>query len=351
MGTGRGSAGGGWTVRAGQGERHNGTGWSRATAKRRYRDPVMARILGFVGRFLIIGGLFILGFVGFQLWGTGLEEGRNQDELTSSLAEAVGAQDGVDVDPASDMTELAGALGTVDPATAAPLAPPPQGDPVGVIEIPRIDLQRVVVEGVTKADLKKGPGHYPGTPLPGQAGNSGIAGHRTTYGAPFNRIDEIRPGDEIILTTPQGRFVYEAVPAEGSDQAWYVVDPSDVSVLEDKGDNRITLTACHPKYSAKQRIIVNAVLSGPVAPTAPPTEASTAAAAAASASFDDSLTGESDALTPALAFGVAALCVGLLAWFVGSRWRRWPAWLLATPVILVLVWFCYVYLDRYLPAL
>ena len=312
----------------------------------------MSRLLGFVGRTLIVAGLFILGFVAYQLWGTSLEEGRNQDELTSSLARTATGRDGIDLDAATvDVDTLAGALAQVDPATAPAQATPAEGDPIGVIEIPRIDLQRVIVEGVAKPDLKKGPGHYPGTPLPGQAGNSGIAGHRTTYGAPFNRIDEILPGDEIIITTQQGRFVYTAIPGPDAGQAAYIVAPDDVSVLEDKGDNRITLTACHPKYSARQRIIVNAVLAAPPAATTPPSARSERAAQQASAQFDESLSGDPEALPRAIAFGAAALAVGLLAWFVGRRWRRWPAYLVATPVVLVLVWCCYVYLDRYLPAL
>jgi sortase A len=310
----------------------------------------MSRLLGFVGRTLIVAGLFILGFVAYQLWGTGLEEGRNQDELASSLARSAAASDAVD-SATVDLDQLVSGLSKVRTDTAPAVAAPAEGEPVGVIEIPRIDLQRVVVQGVAKADLKKGPGHYPGTPLPGQKGNAGIAGHRTTYGAPFNRIDEIQVGDKIILTTPQGRFEYTAIAGPGSDQAPYVVDPSDVSVLADKGDNRITLTACHPKYSAKQRIIVNAVLASPPAVTSPSDARTERAARQADAQFDESLTGDSDALAPALAFGAAALAVGLLAWFVGKRWKRWPVYLLATPVVLVLVWCCYVYLDRTLPAL
>lgn len=315
---------------------------------------MVARVLGVVGRTLVIAGLFILGFVAYQLWGTGVEESRAQGELTTSLAENTGA----DTDPATvDLDALTAQLAEVDPATAPPAPAPPEGEPLGVIEIPRIGLQRVMVEGVAKPDLKKGPGHYPGTPLPGQAGNSGIAGHRTTYGAPFNRIDELVPGDEVVITTAQGRFVYEVIPApDDASRAWYIVDPSDVSVLDDKGDDRITLTACHPEYSARQRIIVNARLTTPAAPTAPtttvPAEApSGGGEVAADAELDGGLGGDPDALLPAVLFGLAALAVGFVAWLVGRRWHRLPAYLLATPAVLALVWVCYQNLDRYLPAL
>jgi sortase A len=306
-----------------------------------------------VGRAFIIVGLFILGFVAFQLWGTSLEEGRNQSELTDRLATSVA--DTADVADSGDAGELADALAESladqDPATAPATPAPAEGEPVGVIEIPKIGLERVIVQGVTKADLKKGPGHYPGTPLPGQAGNSGIAGHRTTYGAPFNRIDELVPGDDITITTPQGRFLYKVIKAPDSDAAPYIVKPSDVAVLEDKGDNRITLTACHPEYSARQRIIVNAVLSDQPAPTSPPSRAVEQAVAASENALDEGMGGDESALLPAILFALAALAVGLLAWFVGKRWKRWPMWLLGTPAVLALVWFSYVNLDRYLPSL
>lgn len=306
---------------------------------------MVSKVLGFVGRTFIIAGLFILGFVAFQLWGTGLEEGRNQSDLTGSLARSVDH----DADE-GDTGDLAESLAKVDSATAPATPAPPDGEPIGIIQIPKIDLERVIVQGVSKADLKKGPGHYPGTPLPGQAGNSGIAGHRTTYGAPFNRIDELRPGDEIKITTPQGPFTYRVIPAPGSDAAQQIVSPRDVSVLEDKGDNRVTLTACHPKYSAKQRIVVSAVLEVPPAPTSPPSKHVQEASANAEA-FDEGLSGDQSALVPAILFAAAALAVGMLAWFIGKKWKHWPMWLLGTPAVLVLVWFSYVYLDRFMPSI
>ncbi|MHB1137535.1 MAG: class E sortase, partial [Microthrixaceae bacterium] len=190
---------------------------------------------------------------------------------------------------------------------------------------------------------------------PGQAGNSGIAGHRTTYGAPFNRIDELVPGDEIQVTTPQGEFTYVVVPAPGAtEQAWYVVLPSQVEVLADFGDNRITLTACHPEYSAKQRIIVHATLRTEPAAATPVSvteERPGADAAAVEQQFDEGLEGDRSALPTALLFGTGAAAVALLAWFLGRHLRRWPVYLVAAPAVLVLIWFGYVYMDRYLPSL
>ena len=106
-----------------------------------------------------------------------------------------------------------------------------------------------MVPGVTHEDLKKGPGHYPDTPLPGQLGNASIAGHRTTFGEPFYDIDKLEPGDEIIVTMTTGdQFVYSVTSSEivGPDD-YYVVTTTDPTVAE------LTLTSCHPKYTAKQQ--------------------------------------------------------------------------------------------------
>lgn len=131
------------------------------------------------------------------------------------------------------------------------------GDPVTRLEIPKLDVDTVVVEGTSLAALRAGAGHFPETPLPGEAGNVAIAGHRTTYGRPFNRIDELKQGDEIILTTPLGRHVYEVVGAPG------VVLPTQYTdVVEEypSDGDYLTLTSCHPEGSATHRIIVRAKL-------------------------------------------------------------------------------------------
>lgn len=313
---------------------------------------MLGKVLGAIGRLLIVAGLLVLGFVGYQLWGTGLETARGQDQLTAELAAGIG--DTTD-DATLDLSDLAEQLAEVDPATAPPTPPPPPGEPVGIIAIDRIGLEAAIVEGVSKADLKKGPGHYPGTPLPGQAGNAGIAGHRTTYGAPFNRIDELVPGDEIRVATPQGLFTYEVIPAPGQrDQAWYAVAPSQVEVLADMGDDRLTLTACHPKYSARERIIVHAVLRTEPAAAAQPPPAPVEPGVPAeevAADFDEGLDGDPDALRTAIFFGLGAAGLALAAWVLGRYLRPWPVYLLAAPGLVVLIWFGYVYLDRYLPAL
>ena len=127
------------------------------------------------------------------------------------------------------------------------------GDAVGRLRIDRIGLSSVVIEGTNADDLRRGPGHYPATPLPGQRGTVGIAGHRTTYGAPFRKIDKVRRGDDIVVTMPYGRFTYRV-------QRTRIVKPTDVWVTQRVSYDRLILSACHPLYSAAERIVVFARL-------------------------------------------------------------------------------------------
>jgi sortase A len=130
---------------------------------------------------------------------------------------------------------------------------PPIGSPVGDISIPKIGLSMVVVEGTGVAQLQAGPGHYSTTPLPGEAGNAAIAGHRTTYLHPFYNLNELDPGDSITVTTLQGIFLYHVTSSQ-------IVSPTDVSVVDTTPTPTLTLTTCNPRYSASQRLIVHAAL-------------------------------------------------------------------------------------------
>jgi sortase A len=127
------------------------------------------------------------------------------------------------------------------------------------LRIPKkgINLDVLVVEGTNAPALRAGAGHYVGTPLPGQVGNVAIAGHRTTFGRPFNRLDEMKPGDKVILETPFKIFHYVVVPGfDGHPNPW-VVSPTQSSVLANTpGRSMLTLTTCHPKGSARQRLIL-----------------------------------------------------------------------------------------------
>lgn len=138
-----------------------------------------------------------------------------------------------------------------------------EGDPLTRIEIPKLKVNTMVVEGTSPSALKAGAGHYRSTPLPGQRGNVAIAGHRTTYGRPFNSIDALAKGDTVVLTTPIGRYTYRVVAAPagaetaGLAAAW-LTHPLDWSVIEKTNDYWLTLTSCHPKGSARQRIVIRA---------------------------------------------------------------------------------------------
>jgi len=129
------------------------------------------------------------------------------------------------------------------------------GDAIGRIIAPDMDgLNAVVIEGTDTADLRKGPGHFPETPFPGERGTVGIAGHRTTYLAPFRHIDSMERGDPVTLEMPYATFVYRV-------QRTDIVDPGDHEVVDPVGYERLVLSACHPLYSAAQRFIVFARLS------------------------------------------------------------------------------------------
>jgi sortase A len=145
------------------------------------------------------------------------------------------------------------------------------GDGLTTLRIPKLGVEVLVVEGTTPAALRAGAGHYVGTPLPGEAGNVAIAGHRTTYGRPFNRVDELRVDDVVELETPLAEHIYRVVPVfDGHANPW-VVSPTDVSVVSQnlKG-SYLTLTTCHPKGSARQRLIVRLELVQTVPRTADP---------------------------------------------------------------------------------
>ena len=131
------------------------------------------------------------------------------------------------------------------------------------LRIKKIGVDVLVVEGTTPAALRAGAGHYPDSPLPGEAGNVAIAGHRTTFGRPFNRMDELGPGDLVELETPFSIFTYKAVKPFGNHANPWVVKPTDFSVVAQEGVKKgLTLTTCHPKGSARQRLVMRFELVG-----------------------------------------------------------------------------------------
>lgn len=296
----------------------------------------LAKVLGALGRTLITAGVLILLFVAYQLWGTGIREAQAQNRLGDDFAEVL--EQARDANPTTTSTTETDTTPTTEPELAPPIELAADGEPTAQIRIPKIGVDKTVVEGVSLANLKQGPGRYPETPMPGQEGNAAIAGHRTTYGAPFNRIDELVPGDEIIVETVQGEFRYEMTEQ-------LIVSPSQVEVLEDKGDNRLTLTACHPKYSARQRIVVVAELAP--GQTALPRSANDGEAPPASL---DDIDGEGHAILPTILLGLLCAAIWLLAWLIGRRWRKWPSLALGFPFFMVALFFFFEEFSRLLPS-
>ena len=323
-----------------------------------------SRIIGAFGRTLIAAGVLLLLFVAYQLWGTGLREAQAQDDLRDRFEQSLAATTTTTPPPTAGTT---GSEVTQPPRPAPAPAPPPPptGQPVATVRIPRIGVDKVGVEGVSVADRKKGPGHYPGTPMPGQAGNAAIAGHRTTYGAPFYDLDKLQPGDPIDVTTAQGEFRYEVVETK-------IVAPSQVEVLEPTGDNRLTLTTCNPRFSARERLIVVARLVGEPAPgggqgtlgsipipdgdgdgSDVPVVASAEPEPAVQepvAFEDDALSGDPAARTPTVLWGALAALVWLATWGLSRQWRRWPSYLVGTPVFLAVLFTFYENVARLFPA-
>jgi len=365
-----------------------------------------SRILGSIGRFFITTGIVILLFVAYQLWGTGIQEaaaqgdlGNDFDELLDSvdpLAEATTTTTTTSTTTTSvapgettttTTTTIAPAGGTI-PVFEAELADKlfrEGGEAVARMNIPKIGVTKYVVQGVKVEDLRNGPGHYRATVFPGQEGNSGVAGHRTTYGAPFNQIAAEKLGTLSDFRVP-----------EGQEQLGHIiVRPEATWVLGDFGDNRITLTACHPKYSARERIIVAAELvSTPVdAPPPPedyavvdqvelPTEellaeatgegavdseivaapvdadveddddesGSATAVATDEVSLDEGLNGDKTALRPALLWGAMAILLYLFFKELARGWKFWPAVLIGIVPVAFFMALSFEKIDRYLPA-
>jgi sortase A len=229
------------------------------------------RLLATTGRVLVSSGLLLLAFVGYQLWGTGIEQSQRQGQLSSKFEQLLATTTTTKAPAPAPTTAPVSPDGAIPPTTTAapepvPVVVPDTGDPVARMVIPRLDVDQIVVMGVGTPELKMGPGHFPGTPLPGQLGNAAIAGHRTSYGAPFGDVDRLEVGDEIVVTTPSGDFRYLITGSEIVDPtAVYVIDTVDATVAS------LTLVTCHPRFSTRERLIVYAELDAAFEPLPAPT--------------------------------------------------------------------------------
>ena len=203
------------------------------------RQVRFANILRETGRTLITLGILVLLFAGYQNWITDTTQHRSQSALQQEVTKVITGKPVTSV--VGPKTPLSS---TKDPGV---------GHWLGLITIPTIGLNQVIVNGTDKSQLQLGPGHYIGTAMPGEAGNVGIAGHRTTWGRPFRNLDKLHEGDRIFITTPRAAVMYRIV--------WIkIVQPDDVSVVAPTSVPSLTLTTCNPPYSAATRLVVRAEL-------------------------------------------------------------------------------------------
>ncbi|MEM9745910.1 MAG: class E sortase [Actinomycetota bacterium] len=275
--------------------------------------------VGILGRTLTATGLLLFAFVAYQLYGTAIENAASQraleDEFAERLSSLSAATDplddvpaptvadpdpvatepetaddagtDVDVDPDPEVdpevdagtdepagasnsdndgapesdgptpasSDAARALAAATPATDQILPAIDDGAALFQLQIPAIGVDDIVVAGIGNDDLKKGPGHFPDTPMPGQLGNAAIAGHRTTYGQPFHDVDDLEVGDEIVVNTWNGSYIYRVTGQQ-------IVAPSQYEVVAttDLSTASLTLISCHPKFTARERIVITSEL-------------------------------------------------------------------------------------------
>lgn len=221
---------------------------------------MIRRAIGLLGELLITAGLFVLLFIPWQLWWTTVVAERESRAVTATLNQRW--QDPAPAPARSAQPTPAASAGDAKPAPPPVMQPPPKGQPFGIMHIPAFGpdyAPRPLVQGVSVADLKAGVGHYPQTAMPGAVGNFSVAGHRTTYGAPLNRIEKLGVDDAIVVETKVGWYSYLVRETK-------IVAPTQVDVVaavpgaegQAPTEPVLTLTTCHPMYSAQQRYIVHA---------------------------------------------------------------------------------------------
>lgn len=272
------------------------------------------RVLGAIGGTFIATGVLMLLFVAYQLWGTGLSEQRAQSDLQRTFT--------------SQLPSM-----------------PLYGDPVTRIEISKIGVDKIVVAGVDFKALEKGPGLFDGSPLPGQVGNVAIAGHRTSFGAPFSRLNELTLGDEIVLTRAGSTFTY--IVSEKP----FIVKPSQTEVVRtlDNKTAQLTLVTCHPKWTSANRLIVKAKLESTVTPQ--PATVFSPATVEVVGDFNAGWFREPGAIPGALVLAAVLLLMALVAMRLVRRGRSaWVVYPVTAVVFLPALFVFFGFLSRLLPA-
>ena len=324
--------------------------------------------LGVVGRTFITAGLLLLGLVVYQLWGTGIEQRRAQDRLREDFTELIST---VTATPSTATDSSA----TTTARSTDITVPKRPNSALALLEVPSAGIADIVVEGATVSALRHGPGHITGTALPGEAGNSAIAGHRTTYGAPFANLDDVAIGDEVKVTTARGVFTYAIDDVR-------IVGPNRTDVLRPRGKATIiTLITCHPRFSTAKRLIVTAELtsSAPLSSTTPSTlpETSTTTPSASSTTVPTTEVGseteaaavdiaeldgwfsDTGAVFPSILLGIALIAISLATHFgrreLRARGRSGRtslaiSWSAAAVPFLVTLFYWYHFIHMLLPA-
>jgi sortase A len=250
----------------------------RVPSGRRRRHDLLFVLMGVVGELMITAGVLLGGFVVWQLWWTDVEGDRAQARVIEQLDWEPAPVAAPAPDPAAEPT-------VAERRTSEPPVPaePPHATTFATMVVPRWtgEPERPISQGVDRATVLDplGVGHYPGTAMPGAVGNFAVAAHRTTYGKPFHRVEELVVGDPVVVRTSDTWYVYRVTGTR-------IVAPSDVAVIAPNPDDpaaeptlrTMTMTTCHPMFSARERYIVHATLDY-WAPTSGPAPAELAGGA------------------------------------------------------------------------
>lgn len=272
-------------------------------------DP--ARLRRHAGLALVAAGLAVALFIAFEFAYTGQLEQRSQRSLLATFQKRLAA-------------------GQFDAPDA-----PVQSGPVAVLQIPAIGLDQVVVQGSSPEDLKQGPGHLPGTPLPGEFGNAVIIGHRLTYGGPFGHLGRLGRGDTIAVLTGQGRFTYRVTGTS-------TVRPGQHDVVGPSADSRLTLVTSTSAFGSDRRAVTASLVGDPVGiATRPP---------ATAAGDELGTSGDIAGLYLAIIWLIALAGLALAAARAYRNWPRLAVHLVTTPPLLMLLYLVYQSLDRFLPG-
>jgi hypothetical protein len=255
---------------------------------------------------LFLLAVVVLGFAGYLYVLSGVQEARSQAILYTRL-----------------QAELANQV--------APLGPTAPGSPVAVMNIPAIGVHdMVVVQGTTAENMTLGPGHLRDTPMPGQAGVCEIFGRRATFGAPFARLSDLRPGNLIVIYGGQGKSVYQVAALGGSTVR-----------IEDPAPNRLLLVTASSPVIPSYYFEVDARLLSVTRPGPPVVRVINAPELA--------LSGDDGALVLTMIWGVALAAVSAAGTFAALRWSPWAAYLAAVPLAIAVLWNLYESLSALLP--